>query len=134
MVQGIFRYKTNIFKDHGTSALQNYEQDVMYNGPVELIIVLYDNHMIADVPRSQCTKEYSKKIILKAGWKKSFDCTYVFVKHRVIFRRGVVEFVLLCVCLVISVCDGEEDLKLGSIILQLKLVRMMDRVNGKMLG
>ena len=106
----------------------------MYNGQEELIIVLYDNHMIADVPRSQCIKEYSKKIILKAGWKKSFDCPFVFVKQRVISRQGVMEVVLLYVSLVISICDGEEDLKLGSIIIQLKLVRMMNRVNGKMLG
>ena len=75
--------------------------------------------MIADVPRSQCTKEYSKKIILKAGWKKSFDCTYVFVE-----RCREIYIVLFCVGLVISVCDGEEDLKLGSIILQLKLVHI----------
>ena len=48
--------------------------------------------------------------------------------------QGVVEVVLLCVSLVISVCDGENDLILESVILQVKLVRMMDKVNGKMVG
>ena len=46
VVQGIFRYKTNIFKDHEANVLQIYEQNVMCNGSLfegVVNVALYDN-------------------------------------------------------------------------------------------
>ena len=68
MVQGIFRYKTNIFKDHETSVLQYYEQNVMY-GPVfegGVNVALYDKEYSNIIMHQRVLIE----IILKADCKK----------------------------------------------------------------